>query len=122
MLALWQPRQLASIGHATRDTQVGSFFLVELFVSVAHEKGLVLNDHWVYFAVPQKKLFRDLLNMNVEQLPPVPDVKPPPDLTLDDVQLSRQFEMSYEQLQREQGRLRLGEGRAAPRFQRPLCR
>uniref|UniRef100_A0A6C0BM60 Uncharacterized protein n=1 Tax=viral metagenome TaxID=1070528 RepID=A0A6C0BM60_9ZZZZ len=68
---------------------------------------MVLNDYWVYFAVPQKALFRNLLNL--EPLEPVPvlssPVPPRPEVSAAQLEASRSFDLAYEELQKEKMRL-----------------
>lgn len=59
---------------------------------------LILNDYWVYFPVPQKTLFRDLLNLDEVGRVQVPAK---PDVTADVMREVEYFEQEYSRLQKE---------------------
>jgi hypothetical protein len=64
------------------------------------------NRYWVYFAVPQKELFLDLLNTGNAHPPPIPE---PPAIDNRDIQLTRHDAERYEVLQRAQAQAQQGQ-------------
>ena len=56
----------------------------------------------MYFPIPQKKLFRDLLSLEPLAEPPeTPTIPPPPAVTENDLARIQSFEAQYESLQKE---------------------
>jgi len=62
---------------------------------------LVLNDYWAFFPVPQKALFRDLLNMSPVE--PV-EIPPEPEVSVEQLQQLECFQEEFSRLQRERAR------------------
>jgi hypothetical protein len=65
---------------------------------------LILNDYWAYFPVPQKALFRDLLNLSPPPSPAAVHLTPMPTLSAMDLKQLEHFESEFSHIQQEYAR------------------